>query len=300
MIKQICLIYSLLAICFLTACSPSPQHSEVLYTKTSQMNQQYPISIIYVDAKTELALGDFPIDRRHYASIVEVLNPARPKYVVLKYFLIDPSKSDAELAKTLSKYENTLTQAAAVDVHEDYSKADLEKHSIEKNTFKFYEHKAVWFPNTHLANKFNGIGFVNSIIKDGKFMEFLFIVGIEKKLYPSLALLILEKELKEKLSISKNSVSTSKFEVPINKNGSFSIDLSEPNSLYPSYSFIDVLQGKVALEKFENNIVIVFYKGEKIQGVSSEYGLNHNPAEIVADSINTALKYLSRANVNKQ
>jgi hypothetical protein len=111
-------------------------------------------------------------------------------------------------------------------------------------------------------------------------------------IYPSLPLLILQKEIGEKISIDKNEVKIGSVNIPINSNGSFPIKLSKPNKLYKSYSFIDVLQDKIDGKHFKGNIVIVFLNGEKAPMYKTGSGEFRNVVEIVADAINTALEYL--------
>ena len=267
------------------------------YRTRNEMNPLYPISIIYVDAQTEEALGKFPINRKYYAQLIEQLETASPKYIVLKYFFTDPREGDTALIQTLTKYKNILTQAGALNSSEAYPTEGLQDYLITENRFQFPNYSSAWIPHSQLAMHFSGIGFVNVLVTNGEFMEFQLVVSLNHQLYPSLPLLILEKEGGERLQISKDMVSTQRFQIPINPHGSFFIELSEPNKLYPTFSFIEVLQGRVSLDQLKNNIIIVFYNGGQVRGVSSSYAIPHNPAEIVADAINTILKYFHRSSI---
>ena len=78
-----------------------PAETTPPYRKVTELNRHHPISILYVDEASQKALGKFPIDRRHYADLLTQLAPAKPRFVVLKFFFTDPRPGDAALIRAL-------------------------------------------------------------------------------------------------------------------------------------------------------------------------------------------------------
>ena len=262
-------------------------------SQENQMNSKYPISIVYIDAPTETELGKFPIKRNYYARLIERLENFEVKYIILKFFLVEKTENDSALIETLKKYDNILTQAAAVDEEGEDDFQLLYRYQITTNDYAFPNYTKALLPYSELAKNFAGIGFVNAIFEGNEFKEFNLFNSLNNKIYPSLPLLIIEKELGKKISIDKNEVKIGSINIPINSNGSFSINLSEPNKLYRSYSFLDVLKDKIDGKYFKDNIVIVFLNGEKAPMCKTGSDQPRNVAEILADAINTALEYLN-------
>ncbi len=261
-------------------------------TQVNRMNSKYPISMVYLDSLAEKELGRFPINRNYYARLIEKLEKYNPKYIILKFFFTDKTDDDLNLIATLQKYDNILTQAAVIPGKCDDNFALLSRYQISVNNYHFPNYNNALLPYFELGKYFSGIGFVNAIIKGNTFIEFNLINSLNNKIYPSLPLLILQKEMKEKISIDRNEVKIGNITIPINSNGSFPVDLSEPKGLYKSYPFIDVLHDKIEGRLFKDNIVIVFLSGEKAPKIIAGSNKPRNVAEIVADAINTVLKYL--------
>ncbi len=219
------------------------------------------------------------------------IEPANPKYIILKFFFTSPKENDSTLINCLQKYDNILTQAACISEPSEFSTKPIKQFNIGKNEFKFPNYTNAWIPYPELARCFEGIGFVNVLIDGGDFKEFQIVNSLENILYPSLPLLILQKEIGEDIKIRGNEILIGSVTIPLNNRGSFKINLSEPSKFYPTYSFTDIIKNAVNLDIFNNNIVIIFMNTEMAPQLKSVYKRNHNAAEIVADAINTVLKF---------
>lgn len=258
------------------------------YRSVTQLNSRHPISVIYVDEASQKELGKFPLDRRHYADLLTRLAPTKPRYVVLKFFFTDPRPGDAALIRALQSATNVLTQFAGVDQDEGYSVAQLASWARGSNTFSFPDFPHAWPPTPELAKAFTAAGTVNGGTQDG----FFFVTSIRGIVYPSLPLVVLERELGRPAVIQRDHVTVGKVRVPLRPDGTFTFDLSEPGKLYPAHSFVDVLAGRVSANTFSNHVVLVFAQTPDAPVFRSSYAQPHGAAEIVADTINTVLKRL--------
>jgi CHASE2 domain-containing sensor protein len=256
------------------------------YRTVTQLNHHHPISIIYVDEASQKALGKFPIDRRYFGELVTRLSPAKPRFVVLKFFFTDPRPGDAALIQALQSVTNVLTQFGGVPQDEGYSVAQLARWSRGSNTFSFPDFPHAWPPTPELAKAFTAAGTVNLSADHG----FSLVTSIRGIVYPSLPLAVLEQELATTAVIHRDQVTVGKISVPLRPDGTFTFDLSEPGKLYPAYSFVEVLTGRVPAATFSNQIVLVFAKTPDAPSFQLGYPQPHDAAELVADTINTVLK----------
>ncbi|HTH48482.1 MAG TPA: CHASE2 domain-containing protein [Candidatus Limnocylindria bacterium] len=256
------------------------------YRTVTELNRHHPISIIYVDEASQKALGKFPIDRRYYADLITRLAPAKPRCVVLKFFFTDPRPGDAELIRVLQSVTNALTQFGGVTRDEGYSVSQLAPWSRGSNTFSFPDFPHARPPTPELAKVFSSAGTVNLSGTNA----FCLVTSIRGMLYPSLPLAVLERELAATAVFHRDHVTVGKVRVPLRPDGTFTFDLSEPGKLYPAYSFVDVLTGRVPATTFSDQIVLVFARTPDAPRFQLGYPQAHDPAELVADTINTVLK----------
>ena len=278
----------LIAVWMVACCHQVRAEAPPAYRTVTQLNSRYPVSIIYVDEASQKELGKFPIDRRYYADLITLLAPTKPRYIVLKYFITDPRPGDAALIRALQSATNVLTQFAGVAQDEGYSVTQLARWSRGSNTFSFPDLPHAWPPTPELAKAFSAAGTANGGTQGG----FYLVTSIRGIVYPSLPLVVLERELGETAVVHRDRVTVGKVSVPLREDGTFTFDLSEPGKLYPAFSFVDVLAGRVPAASFSNHIVLIFAKTPDAPSFQSSYPQPHNAAEIVADTINTVLKRL--------
>ena len=72
-----------LACIFLFITSWSNKHN---YDMTSEMNNIYPIEIVYFDSDSQEELGDFPVNRSVYGKLINEIEKDKPAFIILKFF----------------------------------------------------------------------------------------------------------------------------------------------------------------------------------------------------------------------
>lgn len=262
------------------------------YSMISEMNHQYPIEIIYYDKKTAKEIGDFPIDRKYYAEILDAIEASSPKAVVLKFFFDSKTESDKALHNTISKYNNVFTQTTSHILPEEPINFDHVK-ELSLQNFDIPDlssSDSILLPNNTIFQDFTGIGFVDVITKNNLYMNFPIVSKVQDYILPSLALSIAGYVSNSKPVFKDDKLILGDKKIETNK-GFLKIDLSKPGEFYKTHSFIDILNKSDEFD-FYKKIVIVYIDHQSVKRISSDYGVVHNNAEIIADSINTMLKYL--------
>jgi len=256
----------------------------------SEMNSIHPIEIIYIDQKTQAELGNFPIDRKYYAEIIDIIENDNPKLIFLKFFFDTKSESDQILESALLSYKNIVTQSTTLLEPSKDQINNYNNYSIPNIEIETYQYEHMLLPNPQLLKGFDGLGLVDFITEDNKYKNLRLISKVGNYYIPSIAL---------KIGMIVNNTQTYQKEdgIYLGKSRKISddeylaIDLSEPNNFYKTYSFIDIINHEIQHD-FENKIIIIYIEDSAVRQISSEYGVPHNNAEIVADSINTILKKL--------
>ncbi len=284
--KVYCILVAVFLL-FLTSCD------EKNYEMISEMNNMHPIEIVYYTAESDSELGEFPVNRNVYSSLIEEVEKDKPAYIILKLFFDTEKDQDLALSKTLKKYNNVLTQATTgLDPVRITPDSVLEKLSLDNINFKSLDHKQIVLPNNNLVNSFSGIGMVDFISSNkNEYLNFQLVSQVKGYYLPSLALKMAMMITDSEPVYMEGSINLSGKEL-LTTNGMFRIDLSEPQSLYKTFSFVEVLNRNEGEMDFFDKIIIVFIEDPAVRNVKSEYGKLHNAAEIVADSINTVLKKL--------
>lgn len=256
----------------------------LLLTFSNYVFAKDDIVLIYVDQKTEKSLGDFPIARSHYAKLVEVASKHKPKYIILKFFYDLKKEGDEVLINEIKKHKNILTQAYSYSGDEK-SSMDISKHAISTKGLKLDQIDTLIYPYKEMVEAFSGIGFVNGISnQEGKAIDFEIFSSYKGKVYPSLPLLVLEKEMNAKSTIENNILRIGSKEIKIKKDFGMKLKLKKPGS-YKTFSMIDVIKGRIDKKELENKILIVFYNGPKLTLAPAVNGYSYNPAEFVANAI---------------
>lgn len=250
-------------------------------------NGSLPISIVYVDAKTEKELGEFPISRAHYAKLVKKLNDAKAKYIILKFFFDNKTPADQQLINELKKYNNIFTQAYSYQSEKD-SELKIESDFSRGKTKKQLNNDII-FPYPEMMSAMSGVGFVNGILnEDEKLSDFELVSEYKGNIYPSLPLVILERELGAKAVFDNKSVSIKQHKIKLGNDYGFGLKLNKPE-YYKTYSMIDILNDRIANDKIKDQLVIIFYDGDKLQKAKAINEKMYNPAEVVANAIDSLL-----------
>lgn len=250
----------------------------------SNANASTNIALVYVDAKTEKALGEFPLKRSEYAKFLKSVKSYNPKIVILKFFFDLKKPEDSVLIKELKNHNNVYTQAASFKgekpIEMDLSGYEIDTDKTKKNGFV-----TTWFPYKDMAKAYRGVGFVNGIedVKQ-RAQDFEIISSYNGKLYPSLPLLLYLHDKGINAKVRKGFLIVGDKKIKLEKNYGMKLKPKKSGS-YKSYSMIDVINKKVEKENLQNKVLIVFYKGDKLKPRPAVNGDAYNPAEYVANAI---------------
>lgn len=256
------------------------------------MNDLYPIEIIYFDSQTERELGPFPIKRSVYGDLIEKVESRDPALVILKFFLDSESEEDEALAEVIGRYDNVFSQASLLlEPLTEPSVDVLDNMAVGSDDTPVSGPVELVAPNQSLFDSFTGVGLVDFTGDKGVFEDFPVYVEYQGWKRPSLALISAAFLIDKEIRIDEESLWIGGNEIPLRDNR-YTLDLSEPETLYPVHSMIDVLSGNPRILDFKGKVIVVFIDNPAVRSIKSEYDKLHNPAEIVADSINTLLKDL--------
>ncbi len=256
------------------------------------MNGLHPIELIYFDSISEEKLGSFPIDRGYYAELIETVEETEPFLVILKFFFDSETDSDKASADKISQYGNVLTQATTyIKPGEEPSEDYINHISIQIDRKGLLKQEYLLLPNRTLFTAFSSIGLVDFQFEKKEYFNCPLAIEYKEKVIPSLALVVGSICSKSKPERENGQISLSG-KLLSDKEGNLKLNLSEPRELYPTHSFVDVLEADSEFFDFTDKIVIIFIDNAEIRSVRTEYEETHNPAEIVADSINTVLQKL--------
>lgn len=270
------------------SCSDKPN-----YRMVSEMNDLYPIEIIYFDSDTERELGPFPVKRSVYGDLIEIVESRDPALVILKFFLDSESEEDEALAEVIGRYGNVFSQASLLlEPLTEPSVDVLDNMAVGSDDTPVSGPVELVAPNQSLFDNFTGVGLVDFTGDKGVFEDFPVYVEYQGWKLPSLALISAAFLIDEEIRIEGKSLWIGPNEIVLQDNNEYLLDLSEPEALYPVHLMIDVLNGNPRNLDFKGKVIIVFIDNPAVRSIKSEYDKLHNPAEIIADSINTLLKDL--------
>ena len=145
-----------------------------------------PFIAVFIDAKTEKALGPFPYVRIQTARAIAKMREAGAKGTVIKYYLDQalPGTGDDELAAELKRFPVVLQ--ARFDEDEKTpapfpTRFDI-SNRVHGNTDKLLKGKSGWIPLEKLSKNCAGFGFVDVASESG--MQVPLIVSYQSHLVP--------------------------------------------------------------------------------------------------------------------
>lgn len=257
------------------------------------------ICIVHAVDSDEAALGAFPWPRQTHAVLVDKLNKAGAKSIILKYIFDRESnlESDGKLIEAAIKSKNVILPFAgwfadpAVPFNPGIAKEYIIKDETKNTQFLSFQNWA--FPFAELAKSAVGVGSIDADTPDRHLTKVPLIVKVNGKLYPSLALMVVAKIIEKPISdlvARDGEVRVGAYKIKMDARGAFEPRFSKPGSIYKTYSYDDILKGNFQTHDIENSIVIIGYGGSKypanfITPVSNE----HNGSDISADAIRTLL-----------
>lgn len=222
--------------------------------------QKSPFLFIMIDAKTEAAMGEFPYDRAVLAKVVERAADAKARAVVLKFYLDQPKsvEGDRALAAAMSKIPVVLE--ACIPLKDDKSaQPNPLPHRFTLLRFGKNEPKAIggkngWIPIPELAERAQGIGFVDS---PGDAKQVPIVEAYQAAYVKSLYTICIE------LAFNDGALITPGREMQINDKpielddkSLATVELSNEDRV-PTVSFLDFINGKVPDEAIKDRVLII-------------------------------------------
>jgi adenylate cyclase len=189
------------------------------------------VAIIAIDDKSIAELGRFPWSRQQYVRLLDRLSAAGPKAVLFDAFFPEPESAEVDKA-----FAAAIRRAGNV---------------VLSTTFDFDQQSRVIGGTGSLApleQAAAGIGHINLIPEDdGVNRRNLLLIEKDGKQVPSLGLMgaMLALGTRE-FSASPFQISLGQHLIPVGRDGAMWINYTGPPGSYPRYSFVDVVNGRVA------------------------------------------------------
>ena len=241
----------------LLCCSLSPLHADVFSDH---------VVVVFIDDETEYLHGAMPLDRALYASAIDKLADAGASGVVLKFFLDQPAKSDAELVKAMQRLPVLLQ--ARLDNCEPGSTILPERFYFPQTVETAIVGDTGWLPVADFANVAHDIGFV-----DFNGFPVSLLQTWQDKTVKSLLLATLEflHDSKAEVLSSGDELALGKHRVEMDEASRVALvpNLKQPFDAVPFHQLLlaDDLQQQVA-----GKLVIIAYDGSQMQPLSTVFG----------------------------
>jgi len=251
------------------------------------------VVLLTVDDKT-VRECDWPLPRRYYGNLVEQLNSSGAKVITFDFLLNDRTNQfdDSMLVYSIDESGNVINafdfEVWSGEQNYDSNIKKCEEHFYSKYTFNvstdnksyFYRASTALFPHEDFIDFFEKAGHTTLIQDfDGHFRRIPLIIYFDGCYYPSLSL----KTICEYFNIPDDSVSIKNsiwgnnlllkttqdvIKIPINKRGQALLNFYGDLSIFPQYSLLDVLQGRISTEYFRDKIVLI---GKTVTGDKDTY-----------------------------
>ncbi len=209
---------------------------------------------VFIDARSEAKLGDFPYDSRVYADALMAFEKLGAKGVVLKLFLDQPKgKGDDALALAMTKLP-VLLQARCDDSEVNPNPLDTRFSTAIGNQATFaVTCKSGWIPLAQLQRNAADVCFIDQSVADVAPLLERYQGRAVKTLY-TCALALAKKPVPAAVG-----------------NGTRKVDLAKVSRL-DVISLVDVLDGKIDRARVTDKIIVFGYEGSKAAMFDSTIG----------------------------
>jgi hypothetical protein len=226
-----------------------------------------PFAVVFIDAKTEGALGAFPYDRAVYAKGMETLARAEARGAVLKFFIDQPKPGDGDAALAAAMGKVKVIVQAKIDDSEK-TPNDLPA----RFALKVAEGPAAeaaspitgtsgWLPIPKVAEAAHDLGFLDST----ESLELVPVaVRYRGQYVKSLYTAALEMASGEAAKVvAGRSITFGGKTIATDKRCMAKVAWPAADGLV-AYSFIDLINAKVPAEALKDRVVNVGYDGAKM------------------------------------
>ena len=235
------------------------------------------IVILSIDEKSIERIGRWPWRREKIAELINRISSSNPKVIALDLIFSETSDTDKALEQTLRKLDNVILPIAFTFDEVEHPPSNSYSHDlITRHSFavvRVDNEKA--FIDINQPFKASGVlipidafssltelGMINTRTDDDGTLRFE-ILAIEYlgNLYPSFTLKIAQRALDlDKGSLSYTvgkSVQLADREIPTDSLGQTPVFYYGPEGTLPTYSIIDVLDGRIPESKLSEKIVLI-------------------------------------------
>lgn len=196
------------------------------------------VVVIEIDERSLDSLGRFPFPRRYYAALLEQLTPANPSVVAFDILFVEPSPDDEALAEAMIQQGNViLAEAWDAELNRVRPTPTLKEAAITTG---------------HILRDDDSDGMNRK-------------VRTTAAARPSLGLAM----------IQLHNWTTALHQPPPHlQSASLWINWPGPVDEAPHYSFVDVMQGRVAASLFQNKMVLVGFTATGQDSLKTPYNWN--------------------------
>lgn len=235
------------------------------------------VVIVAIDEKSINKLGRWPWSRHRLAEFVEKLADYNPKIVIFDMTFSEPESDDADRAfgAALEKDRDVILgyffRESATQEPSSESINQLSRSSVKLINF-LGKPKPNFLPEfpfveiniSQIGAHAQGFGFFNfpNADTDGVFRRAQLLMTYKDKTYPFLDIEVMRHFLGEEILLKVTSYGVDSFyigqtRIPTNERGEFLINYYGPGGTFPTYSFVDVLSGRVPLFVLKDKLVFV-------------------------------------------
>lgn len=235
------------------------------------------VAIVAIDEKSINELGRWPWSRRRLAEFVDKLADYSPKVVAFDMTFSEPESDDADraLGTALEKdrdvilgyfFRESATQEPSSESLNQLSRSSVKLINYlgkpESNLLEEFPFVEINIPQ--IGAHAQGFGFFNfpNADTDGVFRRAQLLMTYKNEIYPSLDIEGIRHFLGEKLLLKVTPYGVDSFyvgqtRIPTDERGELVINYYGPSGMFPTYSVVDVLSGKVPPDVLRDKLVFV-------------------------------------------
>ncbi len=208
------------------------------------------VVVIAIDSKSLEELGPFPWSRTVYAELLARLASTPPRVVVFDHLLPQSAQEDQNLAAALRKSNNALLTTVGIEAA---------AHPLQHNTLPQFD--VLLLPAADLRNAAAGIGHrMLQADTDGILRRVPVALEATNVRYPALGLAAAQKYLgvpNLDYDLAHHQILAGNTRIQVDDYGRMLLNFTSPHEGIPTYSYADVLRGRVPASTFDNKIVFI-------------------------------------------
>ena len=237
------------------------------------------IVIAAIDEKSLSRIGRWPWNRKTIGELVQKINEADPKLVEMDIIFAEPDPSDTVLIEALAAKPNVIVGYFFYQNQKELKAAEV---AVEKSEENFASILPTAFPEIsgikdflrpmagvvanapRICRAIRSQGYFNAFPdSDGGIRRFPLMVSYRDKIFPSMGLETFSQQLGFDPVLTRDNdgsltgISMGSRFIPTNRLGEMLINYRGGEDLFPIYSAIDILEGRVGSKELAGKTVLV-------------------------------------------